>query len=57
MNDRPRFITPEGFARIAALMDQAQAMGIGHRAAAPSFTNQVGSSPWGSPPRQPGPWG
>ncbi len=56
---------PDTGNRIAALMEQAQAMGVGGSAAAPSFTGQAGGSPWnqpeggpwGSEPRQPGPWG
>ncbi len=35
------------------LMDQAQSMGIGRRAAAPRLTGQAGASPWGSEPRRP----
>lgn len=48
---------PDTGNRIAALMEQAQSMGIGRSAAAPSFTGQSGGSPWSSQPRQPGPWG
>ena len=48
---------PDTGNRIAALMEQAQSMGIGRSAAAPSFAGQAGGSPGGSQPRQPGPWG
>ncbi|MGO4283079.1 M48 family metalloprotease, partial [Bosea sp. TAB14] len=48
---------PDTGNRIAALMEQARAMGLGRAPAAPSFTGQASGSPWGSAPRQPGPWG
>ncbi|SIR33230.1 zinc metalloprotease HtpX [Bosea sp. TND4EK4] len=45
---------PDTGNRIAALMEQARAMGVSRGAA--SFT-APGASPWSSAPRQPGPWG
>jgi heat shock protein HtpX len=47
---------PDTGNRIAALMEQARAMGIGRGAAASGFTSQAAQSPWNSD-RQPGPWG
>jgi heat shock protein HtpX len=52
---------PDTGNRIAALMEQARAMGVGsqaHGAQAPGggFMSQAGQSPWNSD-RQPGPWG
>ena len=54
---------PDTGNRIAVLMEQARALGLGRAPAAPSFTQQAPGSPWGAagfggePPRQPGPWG
>lgn len=49
---------PDTGNRIAALMEQAQAMGIGRNAAG-GFTSQASQSPWGGAGsgHQPGPWG
>lgn len=48
---------PDTGNRIAALMEQAQAMGIGRNAG--GFTSQASQNPWGSAGsgHQPGPWG
>jgi heat shock protein HtpX len=55
---------PDTGNRIAALMEQARALGIGRAGA--GFTAQASGSPWGqagggsagnNPPHQPGPWG
>ncbi len=48
---------PDTGNRIAALMQQAQAMGVGSRAGSGGFTAQAGQSPWSGGGRQPGPWG
>jgi heat shock protein HtpX len=56
---------PDTGNRIAALMEQARAMGVGRSAAGAGFTAQAGNAPWGqasdgpwgNPPHQPGPWG
>jgi heat shock protein HtpX len=47
---------PDTGNRIAALMEQARAMGVGRGAAPGGFTSQAAQSPWNSD-RQPGPWG
>ncbi|WP_439499912.1 zinc metalloprotease HtpX [Bosea sp. (in: a-proteobacteria)] len=47
---------PDTGNRIAALMEQARAMGVGRGAALGGFTSQAAQSPWNSD-RQPGPWG
>lgn len=47
---------PDTGNRIAALMEQARAMGVGRGGAAGGFTSQATQSPWNSD-RQPGPWG
>jgi heat shock protein HtpX len=52
---------PDTGNRIAALMEQARAMGVGSpahgaQAAGGGFTSQAGQSPWNSD-RRPGPWG
>ena len=48
---------PDTGNRIAALMEQARAMGIGRSNAGAGFTAQAAHNPWGNAPRQPGPWG
>jgi heat shock protein HtpX len=56
---------PDTGNRIAALMEQARAMGIGSSSAGAGFAaqaggsplSQAGGSPWDNQPRQPGPWG
>lgn len=48
---------PDTGNRIAALMEQARALGIGRGNAGAGFTAQASDSPWSNPPRQPGPWG
>lgn len=47
---------PDTGNRIAALMEQARAMGVGRSSQAGGFTGQAADSPWNTP-RQPGPWG
>jgi heat shock protein HtpX len=47
---------PDTGNRIAALMEQARAMGIGRDATAGGFTSQAQQGPWGGQ-RQSGPWG
>ena len=46
---------PDTGNRIAALMEQARAMGIGRSAG--GFIGQAAQSPWGGSGRAPGPWG
>jgi heat shock protein HtpX len=46
---------PDTGNRIAALMEQARAMGIGRSAG--GFMGQAAQSPWGGSGRAPGPWG
>ena len=48
---------PDTGNRIAALMEQARALGIISSNAGAGFTAQADNNPWGSAPRQPGPWG
>jgi heat shock protein HtpX len=56
---------PDTGNRIAALMEQARALGIGRSNTGTGFTAQADNNPWGqaggSPghnaPRQSGPWG
>lgn len=48
---------PDTGNRIAALMEQARAMGIGRNAPTGGFTSQASQSPWSGPGHQPGPWG
>jgi len=48
---------PDTGNRIAALMEQARALGIGRNAGGAGFTAQADNNPWGNAPRQPGPWG
>lgn len=47
---------PDTGNRIAALMEQAQAMGVG-RAPARGFPGASSQNPWGGSGRRPGPWG
>jgi heat shock protein HtpX len=47
---------PDTGNRIAALMEQARAMGIGAQRARGGFMGQAGQSPWNQA-RRPGPWG
>jgi len=47
---------PDTGNRIAALMEQARAMGVGAQAPSGGFTSQAAQSPWNSD-RRPGPWG
>ena len=47
---------PDTGNRIAALMEQARAMGVGRGASAGGFASQADQGPWGGQ-RQPGPWG
>ena len=50
---------PDTGNRIAALMEQARAMGVGRQAAPGGFMSQAAQSPWasGGSGREPGPWG
>jgi heat shock protein HtpX len=47
---------PDTGNRIAALMEQARAMGVGRGATAGGFAGQAQQGPWGGQ-RQSGPWG
>ncbi|AMJ62039.1 zinc metalloprotease HtpX [Bosea sp. PAMC 26642] len=47
---------PDTANRIAALMEQARAMGVGQTPASGGFTSQAGQGPWDGN-RQSGPWG
>jgi heat shock protein HtpX len=47
---------PDTGNRIAALMEQARAMGVGLSTSGGGFTSQAAQSPWGGS-RQSGPWG
>jgi heat shock protein HtpX len=47
---------PDTANRIAALMEQARAMGVSAGTAQAGFTTGAAQNPW-SEPRQPGPWG
>lgn len=48
---------PDTGNRIAALMEQARAMGIGRSQGGGGFVSGAAQNPWGNAGRQPGPWG